>query len=364
MYNRPNRLSVEKTPAFQPRICRFSNQILTKTISVILTLPIALLGQAAEAGIIKKYDFESGNFSGVSRQYQDITCSKNSSYIDGSLFQIVDAPGGRGGKAVKHQIKNCDERSELVVGGGLMKSGQSYWLGWSMYLPKNHNQPGRESFTITQQMGFYNTCWQNSRGENCNNLIENPDGSIVPKIGSPIHALLPSVDGLQLQYHLYPYLQTDAQGRHLFRKKLFTLPSVTDRWQDFVMYLNLSSDPKRARVKLWKDDKLYIKMAARIIPPGVSAMGDWKIGAYVGDPGRGERTIYIDEVRVGDSTSNYFEVVAPARRRQPLITSLAAAKLMPSPTSSIEPAAVPEPNLSVGLLALGSAALYFSLKRD
>jgi hypothetical protein len=74
------------------------------------------------------------------------------------------------------------------------------------------------------------------------------------------------------------------------------------------MYLNLSSDPKKARVKLWKDNQLYIDEAAKLLPPGVSQMGDWKIGAYTGEPGNGERTLYTDELRVGNQDSSYDEI--------------------------------------------------------
>ncbi|GFE69594.1 heparin lyase I family protein [Chroococcus sp. FPU101] len=351
-------------PQQNPIGVKFCNELLSKLAISISALPFTLISTPSEAVIIRQYDFESGNYNGVSRQYQDKTCSTSQSYIDNSLFDIVPSPGGRSGNAVKHHLENCDERSELVVGGGTLRAGEEYWIGWSMFLPSNHNIPGRESYTITQQMGFQNTCWQNPNGANCNNLIKKPDGTITPKVGSPIHALLPSVDGTSIKYDLYGYLSTDSTGRHLFEKKVFIMPSQPNQWQDFVMYLNLSGDPTQARFKLWKNDKLYINEAVRLLPPSVSTLGDWKIGAYNGEPGNGERTLYTDELRVGDRTSNYLDVVAPARRNRltglgqnpTTLSSLAT----PVQTAS---ASVPEPSMLVGLLTIGAVAVGMRAKR-
>ncbi|PSF38659.1 hypothetical protein C7H19_03900 [Aphanothece hegewaldii CCALA 016] len=356
------------SPQKNPLTIHFCNSLLSKLAISIVALPLTLVSTPSEAAIIKQYDFESGNYNGVNRQYQDKTCSKSSDYIDNSLFDIVDSPGGRSGKAVRHNIENCDERSEFVVPIGTLKAGEEYWIGWSMLLPTNHNTPGRESYTITQQMSFQNTCWVNANGPNCNNLLKLLDGSIVPLKGAPINALRPSVDGTSLEYHLFNYLSTDSQGRHLFELKIFTMPAMVNKWQDFVMYLDLSSDPNEARFKLWKNDKLYINEAVRLLPPGVGNLGDWKYGAYNGEPGNGERTLYTDELRVGDSASTYLDVVNPVRRSK-LIglqqnPSSADFQLLAAEESSIDAASVPEPSMLAGLLTIVGAALSLKLKRN
>lgn len=354
-------------PQQNPSGVKHCDSLLAKLAISICALPITLLSSPSEAAIVRQYDFESGNYNGVIRQYQDKTCSSSSNYIDNSLFDIVPSPGGRSGNAVKHNLENCDERSELVVPRGTFSLDKEYWIGWSMFLPSSHNIPGRESYTITQQMGFSNTCWQNSNGANCNNLIKKPDGTITPKVGSPIHALLPSVDGTSLKYDLYNYLSTDSSGRHLFEKKEFFMPSQPNQWQDFVMYLNLSNDKSVARFKLWKNDKLYIDQAVRLLPPGVTGLGDWKIGAYNGEPGNGERTLYTDELRVGDFQSTYLDVVAPARRNK--LTGLGqnpttlSSLAIPVQTASAS-ASVPEPNMLVGLLTIGAVAVGMRAKRN
>ncbi|WP_146136531.1 hypothetical protein [Aphanothece hegewaldii] len=109
--------------------------------------PITLIN-SAEAAIIKKYDFESGNYSGVNRQYQDKTCSTSSNYIDNSLFDIVDSPGGRSGKAVRHNIENCDERSEFVVPVGTLKADS---LNIDKYGQSSTIQINHETQGATQQ---------------------------------------------------------------------------------------------------------------------------------------------------------------------------------------------------------------------
>jgi Polysaccharide lyase len=345
-------------------------------LTFLVPTALAIGSLPAEAAILVKYNFESGDYSGVKRQYQDKTCSSSSDYIDNSLFDIVDSPGGRSGKAVKHHIQNCDERSELAVTTGTLKAENEYWLGWSMYLPENHNQPGKKSYTIVQQMGFNNACWGNPNGTHCNNLILKEDGSLNPKLGAPINALTPSVDGTSLKYDLHAYLSTDSQGRHTFKKEVYSLPSSPGKWQDFVMYLNLSSDPKQASFKLWKDDKLYIERNIRLLPPQVSSLGAWKIGAYNGEPGNGERLLYTDELRVGDGASSYLDVVNPVRRDKLLglqgtnskISSFAAdsqllAASWPASANIVDTAAVPEPSTLVSLLALAGSALSFGFKR-
>ncbi|WP_181280631.1 heparin lyase I family protein [Aphanothece hegewaldii] len=233
-----------------------------------------------------------------------------------------------------------------------------------MLLPTNYNTPGRESYTITQQMGYQNTCWVNANGPNCNNLLKLLDGSIIPLKGAPINALRPSVDGTRLEYHLFNYLSTDSVRRHLFALKIFTMPAMLNKWQDFVMYLDLSSDPNEARFKLWKNDKLYINEAVRLLPPGVGSMGDWKYGAYNGEPGNGERTLYTDELRVGDSASTYLDVVNPVRRDRLLNLSMTQSSLasvsfsqldsLPSLASmkTIEAETVPEPTNAIAYATL------------
>ncbi len=69
-----------------------------------------------------------------------------------------------------------------------------------------------------------------------------------------------------------------------------------------------SSDSDQGFVKIWKNGELYVNEKVALLRPGVSAMGAWKMGVYVGDPGHGERLLYTDELRVGNENSSFEEV--------------------------------------------------------
>jgi hypothetical protein len=86
------------------------------------------------------------------------------------------------------------------------------------------------------------------------------------------------------------------------------MPAKLEEWQDFVMYLNLSNDPKQARFKLWKNGQIYIDERVRLLPPKVKSLGDWKIGAYTGEPGNGERILYTAALKVGNKNASFDDV--------------------------------------------------------
>ena len=74
------------------------------------------------------------------------------------------------------------------------------------------------------------------------------------------------------------------------------------------MNVQPASDSEQGFVKIWKNGKLYVNERVALLRPDVSAMGNWKIGLYVGDPGHGERLLYTDELRVGNANSSFEEV--------------------------------------------------------
>ena len=77
------------------------------------------------------------------------------------------------------------------------------------------------------------------------------------------------------------------------------------------MNVRPSADPSQGFVRIWHNGKLYVNERVALLRPGVNAMGAWKMGVYVGDPGHGERSIYTDELRVGDANSSFAEVSPP-----------------------------------------------------
>jgi hypothetical protein len=283
----------------------------------ILSLLGGLMGNTAKhSNIIKQYDFEDESFSKVKRQHGDNNCSTSRDHIDNSLFKIVPSPGGRSGKSVKHHIKNCDERSEIEIPGRLPDE-QTLWIGWSHYLPSDFFKPypGQTKWThnLIQQMGWRGLFLEQNSGQTiveCNQKIV--QNGVERTIGAP-GSFMSITGGSQVyNYHLRYYKGKDSKGRHLIGCKSFTMPVVLNQWEDFVMQANFSSDPNRGFLKIWKNDKLYFNEKIALMRPGIDEM-TWKIGAYVGNPGHGERTIYTDEIRVGNQNSS-FQEVAPKKR--------------------------------------------------
>lgn len=287
---------------------------LSKLAATIFCFGLLLtLSSTAEAKIIKQYTFENQSFDGVSLQYQDKTCSKSRAYIQGKLFSIVGQPARKGRYALQHHVKNCDERSELVIPRSFFKKDKEYWIGWSNYFPKNFIKPGKKSYTIIQQMSYIDGWIDQGSGKTLyechrklNKLKDGRPG--LRTIGAPGSDMMISSSGDKFTYKLKYYKGRDNKGRAIFGCKSFEIPAEVDKWQDFVMHVKFSDNSNQGLIRLWKNGELYMDEKVALMPPWKDKMDAWKIGAYVGDPGHGERLLYTDELKVGDSTSSYQEV--------------------------------------------------------
>lgn len=267
----------------------------------------------AEANTLLNWNFESGDYSKIVRQYQEHQCNSSEGYINNSLFRFVSSPVRAGKYAMRHYVRDCDERSELAIEDGFFKQNNEYWIGWSIYVPSGFRVPGNRDHTIIQQMGYN---WQDQgRGKTlymCNGKVIE-DGKIIKTHGAPGSEMRLSPDGTNITYKLKTYSHQDNEGRYIFECKDFSLPSKTDTWQDFVLYLNLDKDPQKSRTKLWKDGILYIDEPGPHIAPHRDRLGFWKIGAYLGHPGNGEALLYTDELKVGGKNSSYQQVHPSSR---------------------------------------------------
>lgn len=264
------------------------------------------------AEIIKLYTFESGNFSGIGRHYQDRHCSA----VDGGLFRVVTAPVRAGRYASRHAITNCDERSELVIPKNFFRKDNEYWIGWSYYIPTEFHRPGKKSYTVIQQMMSYTDVHIDQRSGQtlfeCNRRTTRNGREIT--VGAPASEMTVSASGTQFTYQLKYYRGQDSQSRYIFGCRDYRFAAETDRWQDFVMHVKFTSD-REGFIRMWRNGQLIVDERVALIPPDKEAMGSWKVGLYVGNPGNGERLLYIDEIRVGDASSSYEEVM-PHRDRQ------------------------------------------------
>ncbi|MGL5795798.1 MAG: heparin lyase I family protein [Waterburya sp.] len=277
----------------------------------MLSCFVVLLPKSALANLILTNTFDDKSYDNIERQYQSHQCSQTSDYLDNSLFKFVTSPV-RGGKfAMQHHIKNCDERSEIEIPDGFFKENQQYWLGWSYFFPNGFLKPvsGRPDYSIIHQM-FYQASSRDQRSGvtlfECN--PKSTKGGKLTTKGAPGSHMTISPQGDKFNFTVTYYKGKDSEGRYIFGCKNFSMPAKLNKWEDFVMNFKPSSNSEQGFVKVWLNGKLYINEKVALLRPGVKAMGNWKIGGYVGDPGNGERLFYTDELKVGDQSSSLEEV--------------------------------------------------------
>lgn len=281
-------------------------------LRLLLLFPFLILfPQRSFANIIWQNNFDDQVFDNTYRQYQSQQCSSTSDYIDNSLFKFVTSPVRSGKLAMQHHVQNCDERSEIGVPDGIMKENQEYWIGWSYFFPTNFLRAvdGEPDRSIVQQM-FYQASFLDQRKGTalftCNG--KSTRGGILRTRGVPGSYMTIAPDGSTYDYVVSFYQGQDSQGRYIFGCKNFSIPATINQWEDFTINLLPASNSETGFIKIWKNGELYVNEKLALLRPGVRAMGAWKMGVYVGDPGHGERLLYTDELKVGDENSSLEEV--------------------------------------------------------
>ena len=278
---------------------------------LLLSAIIVLLPRHSSANIIWINTFDDEVYDRTYRQFQSHQCSSDSDYVNNSLFKFVSSPVRGGRSAMQHHVQNCDERSEIGIPDGVLKENQEYWIGWSYFFPDDFLKPvlGEPDSSIVQQM-FYQASFVDQRNGTtlfeCNRKSRR-NGTLKTR-GVPGSYMTISPEGDRFNYTIAFYQGKDSAGRYIFGCKNFSIPARIGQWGDFVMNVRPSSSSETGFVKIWKDGELYVNERVALLRPGVSAMGAWKIGVYVGDPGHGERLLYTDELRVGNGNSSFEEV--------------------------------------------------------
>ncbi len=281
-------------------------------LSSIISSIIVLLARNSSADIILTNTFDDEIYDNVYRQFQSHQCSQNSNYLDNSLFKFVTSPVRSGRLAMQHQIKNCDERSEIGIRHGFFNKDQEYWIGWSYFIPKDFIKPilGQPDYTLIQQMGYVKSWVDQREGVavfECNRKSIRY-GKLDKTSGAPGSHMSISPRGDTFDYTITFYKGMDREGRYIFGCNNFSIPARLNEWEDFVMNVQPSSDSEQGFVKIWKNGKLYVNEKVALLHPEVNVMAAWKIGVYVGNPGHGERLLYTDELRVGNANSSFEEV--------------------------------------------------------
>ena len=242
-----------------------------------LTLPVK-----AEAKIIFGSSFEDGT-----RGFKTHTdgCSKN------RAFSTVSNPARRG-KALKISLKDCDKRGELYL-DGILRGGQERWIGWSLYIPEDY--PNGSRHTLLQQQF---TKEVRRGGANADKK----------KCGSEADSHKLFLENGKLSYYVF-----DNQDSKNLVCKNSPMNLKKGQWTDLVMNAKLDGSDS-GFIKIWQDGKLVVNHRGNL---GTSS-NRFKLGQYQGN--RVDRTLYLDEVKIGDSNSSYEEVAPGGGRNRGTIS--------------------------------------------
>ncbi|MGF1478334.1 MAG: heparin lyase I family protein, partial [Cyanophyceae cyanobacterium] len=242
---------------------------------------------SVQAKVYTRYDFEGG-IKGLKLQTHNKRCSSTD-----KMFQTIANPVHSGRKSLQVHLANCDERAEVVL--PRLQEGKEVWIGWNVMVPndKRHfnGRTPKTNWTLTQQFEAAGI-WQKKY-------------RVSAECGFPYKS------NLQIfpRSNRYNYKVVYSKGRNGNNIRLgcksVNIPLQKGKWEQFVMQVK-PTEGGNGYLRIWKDGKQYLNFQGALLPPGF-APGPFKLGAYVGDPGRGERVLFFDEIRIGDSAQ---EVIA------------------------------------------------------
>ncbi|PPS41148.1 polysaccharide lyase [Chroococcidiopsis sp. TS-821] len=218
-------------------------------------------------------------------------CNKleNVTSVMGSTIHPIRA----GKQAFRHWVNRCGERSELAMKKTVI--GQTYWYGWSMYIPSDWQDPS-DAYDILMQWATYPSP-RNGR------FACGANGSYIMRSGNNI--------SFRFQR------KGENADSECTSYNLGTLPELRGKWVDFVMHVKWTGNTD-GFLKLWTKvgNGTYTQ---NVDYKGRTFWNDegegpyFKMGLYKGDPnfkGAAPRVLYTDEYRLGDANSS-FEEVAP-----------------------------------------------------
>lgn len=306
-------------------ISRF--RFIWSIVSAVFAVSLFGMTSALAGGIIFNSDFESGGIKGWARH-------------DGRLPGAITVQSGvkRAGKyAVKLHMKRCAflspkckpapvnlgaPRSQLGVGGGVrFAMNKSYWLGYSAFIPTSW------VFDARSHDSLFNLHKGSRQG---------PGGCTAA----------PQPLGWRIHGNRWQFLYTKNSSNHSAKNDI--APVEKGRWTDWVINFKFSHG-NDGFFKIWKNGKRVYSYNGITICKGSNTSGTKNTLPYMNapiyksewrnSPNIKERTLYYDEIRVGNSSASYKDVVprgaakaggtttsAPARKstnaakRQPVAT--------------------------------------------
>lgn len=255
-----------------------------------LILPRLLLG-----GLLLTHDFETEEDYGDKprRFYREVTTEDS--------ITTVSSPVRAGKQALKVHFRASDwrmpepKRVEIYNvgawgGDGGMALGQDWWFGFSEYIPEDWQPDDPKNPEIIWQ--FHG--WEGGPASN------NP-----PLAASIVEDKLV----ITLAEGSAPAASATSY------RQLATLPLPKGKWLDVVLKVNF--EYKKGAVQMWLNGQQIIDYSGPTLYPMLGQTNEkgpgFKLGIYKWDWGNQptrvqERTLYIDEIRFGDSHSSYEEV--------------------------------------------------------
>lgn len=255
---------------------------LKLALAILVGLPLTLTRLKAEAEIVDRIDFETGDFSQV-KQLQ--------ARGRGIRGKLVNSPSRQGEYAALFgfeagNVNQGYDRSELAA-KYRATPGKEYWYGWSLYIPEDFE--GAKRGIVVSQLHGYNPRYL-SKGKFFQLSVKDDKWH------------------LWLEFQKDPKLEITGNSTGPYRK---ILQKDTERvqkgkWTDFVVRVKWTHE-NDGFFQLWIDGKQVVDHRGATyfnVPNGPL----FKAGAYKRTD-HGRSFVYVDEVRVGNHKSSYREVV-------------------------------------------------------
>lgn len=215
----------------------------------------------------------------------------------------VKKPVRAGVGASCNQIDNTQERKEFILApsGSIKVKSDTIWAGMSYYNPSAANAQA-----IIWQIGPLGSSRQRQRFD--------------LRGGNPVGSdLIMQENPPAMKMRLNRQTGTEA-GKIVMESKEWTWSIPEDQWVDVVVNANFAGPADGTGFfKLWTRvaggewvQRVDYTGSTMVNQSEFPACGEMKCGLYVGNPGKGARTLYVDELRWGKASAGVgFEQVAP-----------------------------------------------------
>ena len=260
-------------------------------IHTVALLLLTLLSAVRAQSIEFSYDYENGPPPNSAITGKGPITTKSSPTLPNS------------NRSAEHFISNSVERSEIRgVDNNIYGPGDDVWYVVSYYFPTgwHTSTPGEPTYTILNQLIPYNGAsndQQDCRAVFTCNRVNNGCSK-----GAPASDLTINPSGSTFTYRTNYYTRTSG-GKNYFDCESISFPAGLDQWHTIVFHLRIGNQAGQGLLEVWHNgDRKYSKQRDVVLPGRTT--GEWKYGAYVGDPNHGTRRVFTDDFYAGKNFAN------------------------------------------------------------